>query len=67
MAVELWNDKTRNAIAEFSNEGEAAAFVRETIALYGEPAVATWALDAADDQPMIRGKALLALAAAVPA
>ena len=67
MAVELWNDKTGNAIDDFDTEGEALAFVRETISLRGERAIATWALDVSDDAPMIRGSELVRRALAIPA
>jgi hypothetical protein len=59
MAAELWNDKTRNAIGEFATEVQALAFVRETINAYGRQAVATWAMDVAEDGPMIRGEELV--------
>jgi hypothetical protein len=67
MAIELWNDKTGNAIDDFDTEDEALAFVRETISLRGKRAVATWALDVSGDAPMIRGKELVRRALAIPA
>ncbi len=66
MAVELWNDRTRNAIAEFDSEAEALAFVHETIKRYGTESVAGWAMDRAEDQPMLRGAELVKRALAVP-
>jgi hypothetical protein len=67
MAVELWNDKTGNAIDDLDSEGQALTFVRETISLRDKRAVATWALDVSDDAPMIRGKELVRRALAIPA
>lgn len=65
MTVELWNEKTRNAIDDFDTESEALVFVREAIALRGEKAVATWALDIDDGAHMIRGQELVRRALAI--
>lgn len=59
MAVELWNDKTGNAIDDFDNEDEALAFVLDNITLRDEQAVSAWALDVSDDAPLIRGEDLV--------
>ncbi len=68
MAVALWDDPSRNLIDDFDEESEALEYIRETIALHGPEAVATWALDRLDmSQPMIRGDELLKLAMAIPA
>lgn len=61
MAVELWNSRTRNAIAEFEGEGKAFAYIREMIERHGKRSVAGWALEINEDSPMIHGEELLQL------
>ncbi len=67
MAIELWNYQTRNAIAEFETQGQALAYIREMIELYGKQSVAGWALETDRDQPMIHGEELLQLVSGVTA
>ncbi len=67
MAVELWNDKTRNLIADFDSEADALTYLRQMIDLHGEQSVARWALEIDDDSPMIRGEQLLQLVSGVTA
>jgi hypothetical protein len=66
MAVEIWNERTRNAVDEFETEEEALAFVHAMINRHGERSLAAWAMDVADDTPMVRGSELIARALAVP-
>lgn len=55
MPIELWDDRSGNAIEDFDTEEEALAFVRTMLERGGESAVAEWALDFLDDRPLIRG------------
>jgi hypothetical protein len=68
MAVELWDDETRNLVDDFEDEVEALTLVRRVVVEHGREAIATWALDRLDpNQPMIRGEEMFRLAMAVPA
>lgn len=67
MAVEIWDEKTRNAIDEFPTVELALAFIRETIALGSERDVLDWAMDAPDAGKMVHGLELINLAKGVAA
>jgi hypothetical protein len=65
VAVELWDDQTRNLIDDFEDEAEALALIRRVIVERGRDAVAAWALDRLDsNESMIRGEELVRLAMA---
>jgi len=63
MAVELWDDETRNLIDDFDDEAEALRLIRQVVENHGREAISAWALDRLNPgYPMIRGEELFQLA-----
>lgn len=56
----LWDQETRNLLLDTPNEAEALAFVRQTIAAFGEAAILHWALFGEDGSDTDQSATLIA-------
>jgi hypothetical protein len=56
----LWDQETRNLLLDTTNEAEALAFVRETIAAFDEATILHWALFGEDGSDNDQSATLIA-------